>query len=106
MSYYNTTALAGAPYLDAKAKASMQDDAVLQWFNLRLSGSPSEVHSHLTGSGKLDAATPLTSIRRSITNLTNAGKLVKTDEKRLGVYGRPECVWRVAVSQPTQLRLM
>ena len=39
---------------------------------------------------------PLTSIRRALTNLTNAGELVKTDKQMKGMYGRPEHQWRLA----------
>ena len=37
----------------------------------------------------------LTSIRRGITNLTNEGKLVKTDIQRMGKYGKPNYAWKV-----------
>jgi len=35
----------------------------------------------------------LTSVRRSITNLTKSGRLTKTKEKKTSIYGRPEYVW-------------
>ncbi len=41
-----------------------------------------------------DNGTPLTSIRRAITVLTNKGLLQKTDEQISGVYGKPEYVWK------------
>lgn len=40
---------------------------------------------------------PITSIRRAITNLTQDGKLVKTEVHRLGIYGKNNCCWMVAV---------
>ena len=33
---------------------------------------------------------PLTSIRRAMTNLSNEGKLIKTDVKIEGMYGKQE----------------
>ena len=37
---------------------------------------------------------PLTSIRRSITNLTNKSKmLIKLNQKVTGIYGQPEGLW-------------
>lgn len=46
------------------------------------------------GPGKLhqlnEYAWPLTSTRRSITNLTDAGILEKTHEQRMGPFGKPE----------------
>jgi DNA-binding transcriptional regulator PaaX len=36
---------------------------------------------------------PLTSVRRALTNLSKQGKLIKTDEKKKGIYGRDEFIW-------------
>jgi predicted ArsR family transcriptional regulator len=52
--------------------------------------SPSQVHADIL------RTSPLTSVRRSISNLTADGKLVKTERKVQGPYGRPEYVWRLA----------
>ena len=38
----------------------------------------------------------LTSVRRSMTNLTNKGDLVKTDKQIKGKYGHPEFLWDLA----------
>ena len=38
---------------------------------------------------------PLTSIRRSVTNLTKENLLVKMPNKVKGIYGLPEHVWRL-----------
>lgn len=40
--------------------------------------------------------TPLTSIRRAITNLMNERKLVKTDIKVMGIYGKPEYLYKLS----------
>ena len=39
---------------------------------------------------------PITSIRRAITDLTNAGKLTKTDTMKLGRYGKHVHTWKLA----------
>ena len=36
---------------------------------------------------------PLPSIRRAMTNLSNEGKLIKTDVKMEGMYGKLEHLW-------------
>ncbi len=39
--------------------------------------------------------TPITSIRRAMTNLTNRGNLVKTDAQVTGAKGKPEYIWKI-----------
>jgi hypothetical protein len=41
----------------------------------------------------------LTSVRRSMSVLTEADALVKLETKRDGAYGRPEFEWELAASQ-------
>jgi hypothetical protein len=43
----------------------------------------------------LDSKVPLTSVRRAIHDLTDQGKLIKTDLKIKGMYGRAEHVWEI-----------
>ncbi len=95
MTYYNTTHVTGAQREQYVRKASNQDVVVLEYFRARhpRSLSPSQVRA-----GALPEA-PLTSVRRSITNLTQADKLVKTAHQRIGPYGRPEHLWRCAPEQ-------
>lgn len=38
---------------------------------------------------------PITSFRRALTNLAKQGKVEKTDEVRMGMYGRNEHLWRL-----------
>lgn len=42
---------------------------------------------------------PITSIRRSITDLTNKGKLQKTDRLIPGIYGKSEHVYEIISNQ-------
>jgi hypothetical protein len=39
--------------------------------------------------------TPITSIRRAVTNLVNKGYLLYTGEKRTGLYGRNESIFKI-----------
>lgn len=88
--YFDTTALPTADLADAIRTAEQQDQAVLAIFARSGSLSPSQVWQQGTAAGR---GWLLTSVRRSITNLTTAGALVRLDAKRGGLYGRPEHVW-------------
>ena len=89
--YFNTTGETGVTLATYRNKAAEQDKEVLDIID-RLGGSASPSQVWRAVSKKW----PITSCRRAMTNLTKAGKLVKTGEKRLGEYGRAECVWRMA----------
>lgn len=96
MIYFNTTNESGQLLLDYTAQAKNQDYLVLKVFRrLQRPLTPSECWAYLTGSGEIPMETPITSIRRSITNLTGRMELVKTEEKGKGKYGRGEFKWRV-----------
>lgn len=93
-TYWQTTPM---PSLDKAVKAAaLQDAKVMQIFrdhSDRYGGmlTPSQVWD--IGGGSMWI---LTSVRRSISNLTKAGALVKTDYVQDGPYGRPESLWRLA----------
>ena len=55
------------------------------------------IYHDLSRSGGLtiNEQTPLTSIRRAISDLTNRNRLVKTDKKVLGGAGRKTYTWRL-----------
>ena len=96
MTYHNTLAHEGEQLRQYEAKAMTQDERILKWFRLDDAAwsngglTPSYVHENFFSEA------PLTSVRRSINTLTKQGKLIKTDEQRVGPYGRPETVWRLA----------
>ena len=92
MSYYNTTRQKGEQLKVSWKKTESQDNKVMDYFNTHGRATPSEVWLHFN---KHENNVPITSIRRSITNLTNSNLLSKTDNKREGVYGRPEYVWEI-----------
>ena len=87
LNFYNTTSLPAPELQAAEEAAKSQNALILQLFrdNPDKTFTPCEVH-HDLGVGKWN--TPLTSIRRSMSTLDRLGLLVKTNEMRLGWYGR------------------
>lgn len=89
-SYHNTTNSSGQTLLIFEEKAQTQEEIILEFFNNAKSDyTPDEVMRFLNFEN-----TPITSIRRAITNLTNKGKLIKTNVQRMGAYGKPTYSWR------------
>jgi len=91
--WYNTTKEANKTALDARAKS--QEEFIWMWFTLNscIEATPFEVHR------KCGLNSPITSIRRAITNLTKEGKLVKTDRKVIEKYGVSNYTWTVNPQQ-------
>tara|TARA_R100001594_G_scaffold150533_1_gene212213 strand:- start:1513 stop:1902 length:390 start_codon:yes stop_codon:yes gene_type:complete len=87
--YYNTTNETGSDLKNSKEKAISQYDRVLAYFEKHKEATPSEV---LVGCG---AGMLLTSVRRCISDLTADDKLIKTDKRKLGMYGKQEHVWAI-----------
>lgn len=90
--FYNTTGLKNPTLFDAVNTARKQDDKILEFFSAHKGSlySPCDVHKSLFH----DTLVPLTSCRRSISNLTTAGKLIKTDQYKNGVYGKKTYLWK------------
>lgn len=89
-TYWNTTHLHGDELAARKAKAQVQEAAILALFRVHGTLGPWEVWE------LLDHKHPITSIRRAITNLTGRDLLVKTDTYRDGPEGAREHLWAVA----------
>tara|TARA_R110002020_G_C15663252_1_gene717002 strand:+ start:56 stop:382 length:327 start_codon:yes stop_codon:yes gene_type:complete len=96
MSYYNTTHLAGTKLKKEKLQALTQNTQILHVFrgDDTLARTPFDVQETLKDEYDLDY--PITSIRRSITNLTNDRYLVKTRAKSRGKYGKFNYTWMTA----------
>lgn len=91
--YFDTTALPAPELARAVSAAKCQDAAILAIFIAQqLPLSPSQVREHCARMGR---EWLLTSVRRSITTLTDRDLLVCTGEKVRGAYGRPEMLWRL-----------
>ncbi len=97
MNHYHNTTNTPDPR-EYEAKALSQDDLVLEYFKRMPGGhTPSEVAS------KVLVNAPMTSARRAMSNLTEAGHLFKTSRQQIGPYGRPEYVWVLDTGQPRLL---
>jgi Fe2+ or Zn2+ uptake regulation protein len=103
--YFNTTGASGAELAQHTAAASKQSERVVSLFREQRprSLSPSEVHRLLGGDRQFG---PLTSVRRSITDLTTLGVLERTTDKVRGPFGHREYLWKLRSVPPEQRRLL
>ena len=101
MTFHNTIQ-ARDPELSAyEHKAWTQEQLILALFQDDPIGryTPFEVRRIL------GLTAPITSIRRAITNLTNANKLKKTDHKRYERYGKPNFCWELRRDKQEQMEI-
>ena len=93
MTFFNTIGETQDELSKSIAQAKSQEAKIMRCFKYyegkypRLRFSPSMVLK-MTG-----LQCPLTSIRRAMTNLSNEGKLVKTNVNMKGMYGKQEHLW-------------
>lgn len=95
-SYYNTNNEAGRELIDSKLKALQQQNRILSFFQ----SFPGELFTPEEVKDKLfieEDNTPLTSVRRAITNLTEAGKLTKTNVMKISSYGKKCHTWKAVI---------
>ena len=93
--YYNTTNQTGDTLKQSWESNRTQTQIVLEYFESHPCEtlSPSEVWDRLRTAKQLDIRTPLTSVRRAITDLMNDGKLIKSELTKIGIYGKAEHQW-------------
>lgn len=89
-AYFDSTLIPRDALAAAIQRAEGQDEKVLATFRAHGSLTPSECLRKLEAAGE---RLLLTSVRRSISTLTDARVLDKTAQKRPGPYGMPEFVW-------------
>ena len=91
--YYNTNKESGAVLKNSFDSTKKQEDLVLAVFETypKENLSPDEIQKFLLDHAEVTY--PITSIRRSITNLTNNNKLKKTDKMKNGVWGKQTHTW-------------
>ena len=102
MTYHNTLSHEGETLREYQAKAGSQDEKILAYmksFSYGTLFTPTMLHRAV-----FDFSCPITSVRRALSNLTNANVLVKTEILSEGMYGREEHNWRLA--DPVQLELV
>jgi len=94
MTYYNTTNSTGSDLSLHNFQASKQDDRIYQIFRVKsVSMTPFEVHKHYE---KYFVSVPVTSIRRAMSTLTRDGRLEKTNDRKMEVYGKNNYKWKLA----------
>ena len=101
MSYYNTTNENGSTLKESRKKAKSQDELVLEYFKNydNLGATPERVLRHFKIMEKLSESkwhnTPITSIRRSFSNLKNKGLIKKTETLIEGDFGKNIHIWKL-----------
>lgn len=101
ISFHNTTNLSGPELEDSESKAKSQDECVLDYFKRgdQLGVTPERVLRHFKIMEKLSdnrwSNTPITSIRRSFSNLKRQGLIEKTDIMIRGDYGKDVHTWKL-----------
>lgn len=91
--YHNTNKESGATLAQSEAKAKSQEDKVMEFFTAFGDSY------HFTPDAVLQYGdfpdTPITSIRRAMTNLKKQGKLMKTENMEIGSYGKRVHTWKL-----------
>jgi len=90
-AYYNTNKEVGKTLYKSNAKALSQEDEILNIFREHKELSASKVWNIYNKNG----LTPITSVRRGITNLCYRGLIEKTDATTVGIYGKNEHVYKL-----------
>lgn len=90
-SFHIQSHVSVAEALEGERRAAGQEADVLCFFQTNPGRwMPSQVHREFPG-------WPITSVRRALTNLTAAGKLIHhTSDRRMGPHGSKESVWSLA----------
>ena len=100
--YHNTNEENGATLKESRSKAKTQDQTVLEYFKNhdQLGVTPERCLRHFKIMEKLSESkwhnTPVTSIRRSFSNLKNQGLIQKTELTIEGDFGKNVHVWKLA----------
>lgn len=87
-SFHNTTSVSGSQLDLFETKAQSQEEILIEIFRRYYKLSASQAFKLYP-----DSNTPITSIRRGISNLTKQGKLSMTSDQVEGLYGRKEYVY-------------
>jgi hypothetical protein len=93
LPFHNTLELAGPALAEAHAKAKSQEERILEYFQRSSPGATFTPEYLLP---LMPRGTPLTSVRRAMTNLTTAGHLEKVplgQKRTRGKLGKPVHSW-------------
>jgi len=88
--FHNTIDLVPSEHREREKKAVNQNERILKLFrgSPHKDFTPAEIHL------LLGQQCPITSVRRAISDLCKAGDLIKTENKRVGLYGELNCTWK------------
>lgn len=91
--HHNTTNESGQLLMEYQEQAKTQEEAIFRIFQHRPDQmlTPFEVKNILDFITQND--TPITSVRRALTDLTSEGKLRRTKSKVIEKYNRPNFFW-------------
>jgi len=90
-SFYNTNRSSSEELAKSNEKAKTQEDQILKIFQSHKVLTASEAWKIYDSIG----FTPLTSIRRAITNLCYAERIIKTSTTKIGIYGKKEHLYQL-----------
>lgn len=92
-TFYNTTSASGDKLKEYREIVGRQDAAVLEYMRRHphTTVSAEDIHTAV----ELLSHGPLTSVRRSLTNLMKAGQVMKSGQTE-GRYGRPITLWKLS----------
>ena len=91
--YFNTNRLNKASERLEASKNLRQEDTLYCIFKVEKKLTASEAWTHFA------KRVPLTSIRRGMSNLMREGFLEKTTQTKIGIYGKPECYYKLSQTQ-------
>lgn len=99
MSFHNSIDIAGKTLKTAEKKVIKQEQQIMDWFIAHPYSLPTpwQLQDALKANG-IDML--ITSVRRGLTNLTNDGKLVKSEIQLVGKQGMTNHTWRLNI-KPT-----
>lgn len=102
-NFYNTNHEYGRQLLESDKKAMSQQKLIFAYMsqNQGRQFTPFDIQAEV----QEFRLTPITSIRRAMTNLTSEGRLEQTHNMRPGQYGKLNHTWRVAKREVRQLSL-
>lgn len=89
-TFHNTTSLSGEELAQRVQRAASQKEAILTVFQARRDGKYTASQVHQAFTNKAGKQWPVTSVRRTLTDLMNEGHLLKLAETRPGPYNDPE----------------
>lgn len=98
MTYYKTTDLTHDELQERIQTADTQENIIQAFFNNHPHGkfTASDLEHLLKSENRIGPGTPITSIRRALTNLKKDGRINKLDEFKKGPYGMNEHFYQLS----------